>query len=143
MSEVKLTPKQEKFIQNIVSGMSQRQAYKEAYNAENMKDETIDSEASILFNDQKVSKRYQELMEELQDKAIMTAKERMKWLSDVVRGNVKHISYGSEGQEYENEAYISDKIKALDTLNKMSGEYVTKIEGDLGITNIRVDIDEE
>ena len=139
----KLTPKQERFIQNIVSGMSQRQAYKEAYNAENMKDETIDNEASKLFNSNEVSTRYKELIEELQDKAIMTAKERMKWLSDVVRGNVKHISYGSEGQEYENEAYISDKIKALDTLNKMSGEYVTKIEGDIGITSIRVDIDEE
>ena len=57
-----LTPKQEKFIQNIVSGMSQRQAYKDAYNAENMTDESIDVEACKLFNDTKISLRYQELM---------------------------------------------------------------------------------
>ena len=141
-----LTPKQERFIQNVVSGMSQRQAYKEAYNAENMKDETIDSEASILFNDQKVSKRYQELIEELQDKAIMTAKERMEWLTEVVKGNIKDTVYynvNGENTPIEKVADISTKIKALDTLNKMSGEYVTKIEGDIGITSIRVDIDEE
>jgi hypothetical protein len=121
-----LTPKQEKFIQNVVSGMTQRQAYKEAYQ-NNMTDKQIDEEACKLFNSPKINQRYQELMEELKDKAIMTAKERMIWLSDVVRGNIKHISYGSEGQEYENEAYISDKLKAVDTLNKMSGEYVTKV----------------
>ena len=84
----KLTPKQERFIQNIVSGMTQRQAYKEAYNAENMKDETIDSEASILFNSQKVSERYRELMDKLEDESIMSAKERMIWLSKIVKGEI-------------------------------------------------------
>lgn len=139
-----LTPKQEKFIQNIVSGMTQRQAYKESYNAENMTDESIDVEACKLFNDTKVNLRYQELMEELKDNAIMTAKERMIWLSDVVKGNVKHISYGSEGQEYENEAYISDKLKAIDTLNKMSGEYVTKVEADVkNEVNINIELTDD
>ena len=124
--------------------MSQRQAYKDAYNAENMKDETIDSEASILFNDQKVSERYRELMERLEDEAIMTAKQRMVWLSDVVRGNIKHITYGSQGEEYENEAYISDKIKAVDTLNKMSGEYITKVEADVSSeVNINIELSDE
>lgn len=140
---VMLTPKQEKFIQNIVKGMSQRQAYKDAYDAENMKDETIDNEASKLFNNNEVSTRYQELIEKLEDESIMTAKQRMVWLSDVVKGNIKHISYGGNGEAYENEAYISDKIKALDTLNKMSGEYVTKIEGDIGVTTIKVDVVDE
>ena len=37
---------------------------------------------------------------------------------------------------------IDTKLKALDTLNKMSGEYITKVEADLDF-NIRVDIDEE
>ena len=38
-------------------------------------------------------------------------------------------------------ADLSTKIKALDTLNKMSGEYVTKVEADVDF-NIRVDIDD-
>jgi phage terminase small subunit len=138
-----LTAKQERFVQNMVKGMTQRQAYKDAYDAENMKDETIDNEAYKLFKNNEIAMRYKELIEKLEDEAIMTAKQRMVWLSDVVRGKVKHISYGGNGEEYENEAYISDKIKAVDTLNKMSGEYVTKIEGDLELTTIKVDVVDE
>ena len=29
---------------------------------------------------------------------------------------------------------ISTKIKAIDTLNKMSGEYITKVEGNMNIS---------
>ena len=135
-----LRPKQEKFIQNIINGMSQRQAYKDAYNPK-YKDEVIDIRASELFNSSKVQVRYQELLQKLEEESIMSAKERMKWLTKVIKGDIKHISYGSEGQEYENEAYISDKMKAIDILNKMSGEYITKVEADVDF-NIRVDIDE-
>lgn len=122
-----LRPKQEKFIQNIINGMSQRQAYKDAYNPK-YKDEIIDIRASELFNSSKVQVRYQELLQKLEEESIMSAKERMKWLTKVIKGDIKHISYGSEGQEYENEACISDKMKAVDILNKMSGEYTTKLE---------------
>lgn len=135
-----LNIKQEKFIQNIINGMSQRQAYKDAYNAK-YSDKSIDEKASTLFNSEKVQERYKELLKELEDKSIMSAKERMIWLTDVIQGRIKHITYGSEGQEYENEAYINDKMKAIDILNKMSGEYVTKVEADVDF-NIRVDIDE-
>ena len=137
-----LTPKQEKFIQNVVSGMTQRQAYKEAFQVD-YDDNAIDSNASTLFNSAKIQQRYKELMEKLEDKAIMSAKERMIWLTEVVKGIQTNTTYGSEGQEFTNEAYISDKMKAIDILNKMSGEYVTKLEGDIGITSIKVDVVDE
>lgn len=130
----KLTPKQEKFIQNVVSGMSQREAYKNSYNAENMKDEVIDVKACELFNDGKVKVRYQELMDKLEDEAIMSAKERMKWLTEVINGNIKDTVYynvNGTNTPIEKTADISTKIKAVDTLNKMSGEYVTKIDADV------------
>ena len=131
-----LTPKQEKFIQNIVSGMSQREAYKNSYNAENMKDEVIDVKACELFNDGKMKVRYQELMDKLEDEAIMSAKERMKWLTEVINGKIKDTVYynvNGTNTPIEKTADISTKIKAVDTLNKMSGEYTTKIEGNVGI----------
>ena len=137
-----LTAKQEKFIQGIIRGLTQRQAYKEAYSAENMQEDTIDKEACLLFNNPKIAERYQELIKELEDKSIMSAKERMIWLSDVVKGNIKHISYGGNGESYENEAYISDKLKAVDTLNKMSGEYVTKIDANVKTQEIRVELED-
>ena len=138
-----LTAKQEKFIQNIVSGMSQREAYKDAYNAENMKDETIDKEASLLFNTPKITERHKELLEELKDKAIMTAKERMVWLTNIIKDiqkeelseNIKGeiINIGSKNAD------LNTKLKALDTLNKMSGEYITKVEGNIDMTNKKFD----
>ena len=102
----------EKFIQNIVKGMSQREAYKETFNS-TYDDNAIDVNASKLFNDTKVQLRYKELMQELEDKSIMSAKERMKWLTSIIKGE---------------EGYISDKLKSIDILNKMSGEYITKVD---------------
>ena len=63
------------FIQGIVSGLSQREAYKQAYNTSNMKDETIDVRASKLFKEYKVSIRYNELINEHKGKALYTREE--------------------------------------------------------------------
>lgn len=122
-----LTIKQEKFIQNIVQGMSQREAYKSSYNAKNMKDDTIDNKACNLFKQDKIRARYEELLKKIEDKAIMTAEERQIWLSKVVKGDIKITrEYEDEIKEYE--PYMSDRLKAMDILNKMSGEYTQKIE---------------
>lgn len=112
-----LTAKQEKFIQNIITGMSQRDAYKNAYNAENMKDATIDTEACLLLKDPKVSKRYQEILKEMEKTAVMTALEKRMLLKEMV---------------FDKKNSMSDRLKALDIDNKMSGEYIDnlKIESD-------------
>ncbi len=56
-----LTPKQEKFAQSVASGKSQADAYRMAYNAENMKEETVWSNASVLMANNKVSARVDEI----------------------------------------------------------------------------------
>lgn len=123
-----LTAKQEKFVQNLLKGMSQREAYRNAYpKAKRWKDESVDCEASKLFNDTKVIQRYNDLLKKAEDEAIMSAVERKKWLTKVIKGEVKTITHDSEGNEYENEAYMSDKMKAVDILNKMDGEYIEKV----------------
>lgn len=122
-----LTIKQEKFIQNIVQGMSQREAYKNSYNANNMKDSTIDKKASELFQKGEIRGRYEELLKKIEDKTIMTAEERQIWLSKVVKGDIK-ITREYDDEIKECEPYMSDRLKALDILNKMSGEYTQKIE---------------
>lgn len=135
-----LTIKQEKFIQNIVKGMSQREAYKNAYSAK-YKDEVIDVRACELFKSSKVQVRYKELLNELKDETIMSAKERQIWLTKVINGEVKiKQEYDNEIKEYE--PYMTDKLKALDILNKMDGQYVTKVKGDLDVT-IEVGISED
>ena len=68
-----LTPKQEKFVMALINGMSQRQAYKFAYDAENMKDATIDTKACRLFKSGKIQKKYDKLMKEKQQSIIKNA----------------------------------------------------------------------
>lgn len=138
-----LTAKQEKYVQNLIKGMSQREAYKDAYpTSQKWKESAIDCEASKLFANTKILQRYNELQEKAEDEAIMSAIERKKWLTQVINGEIKEKVY-LDGVQAERDAYLSDKMKALDILNKMSGEYVTKLEGDIGVTTIEVDLDGE
>ena len=126
----KLNVKQEKFIQNIVKGLSQRQAYKEAYEV-NYDDNAIDINASKLFNSPKVKLRYEELMKELEDKSIMSAKERMKYLTEIIKEQKKEKAYTMFGDEYERVANFKTKLDAIEILNKMSGEYKTRVDANV------------
>lgn len=115
-----LNTKQELFIQNIISGMTQRQAYKEAYKAK-YTDKAIDEKACVLFNSEKVQERYRELLAKLEEKAVMTAFEKRRILRDMA---------------YDSDVSAADRIKAIDTDNKMAGEYVTKIEGNIKMNKL-------
>lgn len=135
-----LTLKQEKYVQNLVKGMSQREAYKKSYNATKMKDKTIDDKASLLFKKEEIRARYDELIEKVrsksEEKTIMSATERMEWLTRVVQGKEKDkYAYFNDGElvELDKEIDTKEKIKALDVLNKMDGQYTTNIKGSLNI----------
>lgn len=111
-----LTAKQEAFVQNILQGMSQADAYRSAYPNQRMSDKTIWESASKLMANPKVITRLTELREQLANENIMSAQKRMEWLTKVIKDN-------SEKTE--------NKIKALDILNKMDGEYVQKIAAEV------------
>ena len=64
-----LTIRQEKFVQELVKGKSQRQAYKAAYNCSRWKDKTVDETACKLLKHPKVYARYEELRHEAESKA--------------------------------------------------------------------------
>ena len=135
----------EKMVQLKVKGYSQRQAYKETYN-NNMTDKQIDEEASKIFNLPKVSQRYQELIEELKEDTIMSAKERMIWLTNVINGKEKdttYLSVNGETTPIEKTADLNIKIKALDTLNKMDNSYQQNIKVSGSINNPFENLSEE
>lgn len=111
-----LTAKQEQFAQNIIAGMSQADAYRSAYSTANMSDNAIWCEASKLVDNPKVAQRLKELRDELAKPAIMTAKERLAWLTGIIK---------DDGES------TGDKLRAVDIMNKMQGEYVTKVEGEI------------
>ena len=142
-----LTAKQEKFVRNLIKGMSQREAYKNSYDAENMTDKTIDEKACILFNNDKIKARYTELQGRLDKATIMTAQERLEYLTEVIMGlqceKVVQMVNG-EAIEVDVPASIKNKLSAIDLMNKMQGEYVQKIEADVNSeVNITIELSDE
>lgn len=69
MTEQNLTPKQERFAQNLVAGMSQRLAYQAAYPNAHMKESTLDKRACELAHMPKVAARIAQLQAEAAKKA--------------------------------------------------------------------------
>lgn len=83
-----LTLQQEKFIQELVSGKSQREAYRIAYpSSKKWKDNSVDINASRLFNTPKVMLRYKEiqarLKKEAEDEGIVSGKKVLKELAKI------------------------------------------------------------
>ena len=111
-----LTANQENFVQNIIKGMSQADAYRAAYPNQRMSDKTIWETASKLMNNPKVITRLTELRKELAKPSIMSAQKRLEWLTERIE---------------DEDVDINAKLKAIDIMNKMQGEYVQKVEAEV------------
>lgn len=88
-----LTPKREKFVQNLIAGMSQREAYRKAFpSAEKWKDATVDSKASELFGNDEILERYRELQREFADRALYTREEAvtdLRWMQREAKDDIE------------------------------------------------------
>ena len=94
---MKLTVKQERFIQGLFTGMSQREAYKQAFNTEKMLDKTIDEAACKLAKTSKISTRLSELMNELKERNMVTAENVLAELAKIGFADIKqYLRYGTE-----------------------------------------------
>lgn len=85
MTDVKLTAKQETFAQAIADGLGQADAYRMAYDAESMKDESIYPQASKLMKNPKVATRIGELKAQVADKQLWTREMSVKGLISAYR----------------------------------------------------------
>lgn len=85
--------------------MSQRQSYLEAYpNSRKWKSSTVDNKASKLANTSEVLARLQELQERSENQAIASVTRRKMILTEILE---------------DEEEKANDRIKAIDSLNKM------------------------
>ena len=67
----KITTKQELFVQGIITGLSQRQAYRQAFqSSKKWKDSAVDSAASRLLQNSKVLARYRELLKQFSNMSL-------------------------------------------------------------------------
>lgn len=88
---VRLTPKQEKFVQALAAGASQREAYRGAYSCSRWKEGSIDVAASRLFAQPKVSLRYDELITELASRVLWDREKAARELLEVRELALEHI----------------------------------------------------
>ena len=116
---MKLTAKQEKYCENRAAGMNQADSYRDAYDTENMKEETIYNEAYKLEKDHEITTRIEELRKEARSERIINTIQKKELLTQWI---------------YDGETSKNDRLKAMDILNKMDGEYITRVEGNLGIS---------
>lgn len=129
-----LTAKEENFCVNVaIKNMTQTDAYKNSYNAENMSDKVICNKASLLMQKGDIRVRIEQLRKEANSEAILSAIERKKWLSDVITNQQQEDIYfkGEDGVETKigsKNADLNTKMKAMDILNKMDGEYIEKLK---------------
>jgi predicted transcriptional regulator len=118
-----LTTKQEVFVQKLIEGCSQRESYKFAYEADNMKNETIDKRASELFSKGEIKGRYEELLEEHKQKALYTREEAVNdliWLKEKAREDIEH-----RGLKQANGGHF---LKSVNELCQLEGLYPAKEE---------------
>ena len=116
-----LTTKQELFTQGLIKGYSQREAYKMAYNCENMKDSTIDNNAYKLMQNNEILTRYQELLNEHKQKALYTREEAVNdliWIKEKAREDIEY-----RGLKQANGGHF---LKTINELCQLEGLYPTK-----------------
>ena len=110
-----LTPKQEQFVKNIVlEGMNYSDAYRSSYNTKGMSDKTINEKASRLKDEDKIRTRIKELGAEIDSPKIMSVTRRAEKLSELAESEDANVA-----------------MKAIDLLNKMTGEYIQKVVADV------------
>ena len=96
-------------MKNIIEGMNQADAYRSAYPNQRMADKTVWETASKLMKNPKVVARLAELRDALAKPTIMSAQQRLEWLTKLIQSEKESTT---------------DKLRAADIMNKMQGEYV-------------------
>ena len=106
---MKLNARQKSFCEfYVASGNATESAIKAGY-----KEKTSRITASKMLTKANIKKYIKELQEKTKTSRIMTAIERREFLTEVIKnGNEK----------------LQDRLKALDILNKMDGEYIEKMQ---------------
>lgn len=101
-----VTVKQEEFCQFILEGCTQTEAYRRAYNTENMLDKTMCEEASRLMNDRNVSARIQQLRDQLAERLLFPRIERLEVLKGIAKASERD----------------GDRINAIKAFSDMIGD---------------------
>jgi phage terminase small subunit len=134
--------KQEKFCLEYAKSGNARQAYKNAgysYTSDN----TIDANASKLLRNHKVKARLEELAEENKTKAIADIQEMQEKLTEIIRQQLEEeviiVDPVRGTAKVKKTASVKDIISAVNTLGKMQGAFVEKMDVRNAVSVVIVD----
>ncbi len=99
-----LTPKQEKFAQNVAKGMSLSDAYRASYDASKSNKQTVNQRAHEINGKSEITARIKQLKEQLSERQLWSREDSIKKLIDVM-----------------SDARPNDIIAAIKELNNMQG----------------------
>lgn len=137
-----LTQKQEEFVQKVASGMPQREAFRSVYKNK-MTDAQVDAEASAMINgtgkyakNPKIHQRYLELSEKAraaaEEKTIADIIEMQEKLTEIIRQKTEEevivVDPLRGALKVKKNASIKDIISAVNTLGKMQGAFIDKMD---------------
>lgn len=117
-SPKRLTPKQEKFCQCIVEGMNQSDAYRAAYDAENMKPNTIHNRAKDLMADGLIAARIEELREPIIEGLEKTVASQIKRLDDLIQQAIDTDQVSAAMKGIELQSKLLDQFPATKNINE-------------------------
>ena len=108
--------------------MNYSDAYRNSYNTKGMSDKTITEKASRLKDQDNIRARIEELRAEIASPKIMSATRRAEKLTELAESDDPNV-----------------QMKAIDLLNKMTGEYIQRVDASVDTTytiNIELSDDE-
>ena len=119
-----LTARQELYCNSRVAGDTQRDAYRAAGYQPNASDKTADEAACRLESLPQIKARLQHLQDIANQGALMTSDQRKAALLEFWQDDSKSDK---------------DRLKALDMLNRMSGDYIDKRETSVTVQGLTRD----
>lgn len=108
-----MTGRMRRFAEYFIACGNKTEAARKAGYSESYAEHRADE----LWRNVEVQAYLKELQEKAQDARILNAKERQAMLSDIARDTLN--------------AAPADRIRAIDTLNKMTGEYTVRVEAEV------------
>ena len=111
-----MNERQKKFAEYYAQSGNASESAKKAGYSEKFAGQNADK----LLKNTNIAEYIRELTDKAKDERILTAKDRQVMLSEIA---------------CDSEYKAGDRVKAIDTLNKMTGEYITKIEGSVDMSS--------
>ncbi|KKK91108.1 hypothetical protein LCGC14_2716290 [marine sediment metagenome] len=121
-----LNVRQRRFALNIFNGMSQREAYIDAYNPAGAV-ETIDANASALVSNSKVARRVEELLGSIDNSAVATIQERKEILTGIIRADITDYIKESE-PVLNNDSLNTGAVSSFSVTESLQGQVTRRIK---------------